>query len=41
MGTIDQLIKAIRTEEQSGLLQYKDAYSVNRDLDRRFSELPT
>ena len=35
MGTIDQLIKAIRNEEQSGLLQYKDAYSVNRDLDRR------
>ena len=35
MGTIDQLIKAIRTEEQSGLLRYKDAYSVNRDLHRR------
>ena len=35
MGTIDQLINAIRTEEKSGLLRYKDAYSVNRDLHRR------
>ena len=35
MDTIDQLVKAIRAEEQSGLVQYKDAYSVNRDLHRR------
>ena len=35
MGKIDQLVKAIRTAERSGLQQYKDSYSVNQDLDRR------
>ena len=35
MSTIDQLVKAIRTAEQSGLKQYKDVYSVNQNLDRR------
>ena len=35
MGTIDRLINIIRAEEQSGLRKYKDAYSVNQDLDRR------
>ena len=35
MGTIDQLVRAIRTAERSGLQQYKDAYSVNQNLDRR------
>ena len=35
MSTIDQLVKAIRTAEQSGLKQYNNVYSVNQNLDRR------